>query len=214
MLTALEFVRAVQRCAGTTPHDSPEITQERLNFRLNYQKGLDEGWTRWAETGDWSAYVIAPTEQGLFEVLFARLPERTGARSESSRAVFSTLTDAAKLVMVSVLDSVRTNFGLDSLFVIFRSRGLDDRLVKSSAHASEIAPLVARLSPERAQLADQIQRISLREDPSTAALGFPGVEPYMNVLPLSLGEVAGALMSGLPAEVAECVDTFIADRDA
>lgn len=212
VLTALEFVRAVQRCADIMQHDKPDLTGDRLNFRLNYQKGIDEGWTRWAETGDWSAYIIAPTEQGLFEVLFARLPERTGTRIESSRALFSTLTDAAKFVMVSVLDSVRTKFGLDSLFVTFRSHGLDGRLTEGVPRPSEIAPLIVRLPPERSHLAEQVQRISLSDDPSRAAIGFPGVVPYMNVLPLSLGEVAGALVAGLPPEVTECVDTFVADN--
>lgn len=214
VLTALEFVRKVQRCAGTTPYDEPDATGDRLNFRLNYQRGLDEGWTRWAETGDWSAYVIASTEHGLFEVLFARLPARVGTRTESSRAVFSTLTDAAKFVMVSVLDSVRTKFGLETLFVTFRSRGLDDRLVKDAPRQSEIAPMIARLPPERAGLAEQLQRISLGVDPSKAAVGYPGVEPYMNVLPLSLGQVADALMTGLPDEVTDCVDRFGTDRGA
>ena len=212
VLTALEFVRAVERCAGTMPHDEPEIIGERLNFRLNYQKGLDEGWTRWAETGDWSAYVVAPTEQGTFEVLFTRLPERTGTRSETSRALFSSLTDAAKFVMVSVLDSVRTRFGLESLFVTFRSRGLDDRLAKDTPLPSEIAPVISRLPPDRSQLAEQLQRISLRDNPSTAAIGFPGVAPYMNILPMSLGDVAGALTAGLPAEVTDCVDAFVNDH--
>jgi hypothetical protein len=72
--------------------------------------------------------------------------------------------------------------------------------------------VISRLPPDRSQLAEQLQRISLRDDPSTTAIGFPGFEPYMNVLPMSLGDVAGALMAGLPAEVTDCVDAFINDR--
>jgi hypothetical protein len=36
----------------------------------------------------------------------------------------------------------------------------------------------------------------------------------MNVLPLSLEQVADALMTGLPDEVTNCVDRFVTDRDA
>ena len=50
--------------------------------------------------------------------------------------------------MVSVLDSVRTRFGLDSLFVTFRSRGLDDRLAKAYPLSRlEIAPVDLSITP-------------------------------------------------------------------
>lgn len=209
VISALNFVRTVQACSRTTEYDEPDLEDDTLNFRVNYQRGLDEDWSQWAETGEWSAYVIAPTTDGNFQVLHSRPQEKSARRAESCRAVFTSLTDAAKFVMVIVADSARSRLGLDSLFVIFRSRGLDASLSTNPAAKSEAAPLAGRLAPDKVHLADQIQRISLTSDPSRAVVGFPSIEPYANVLPLSLEQVMDALIAGFPPDVRECIDLSV-----
>ena len=39
VLTALEFARAVERCAGTMPHDEPEITGETAELSAQLSEG-------------------------------------------------------------------------------------------------------------------------------------------------------------------------------
>jgi hypothetical protein len=205
-IDALERVRGVQRCAGVLPYDQPEVTGNRLSFRNGYQKGCEKGWRDWTATGEWSAYVIELTERGAHDVLFQRLPEHSSERRESLRASFSRLEDATKFVIVNVVESTRTHGGLDSLFVLFRGRGLDDRVVKLAPEEVAITTVVARISPEKDDLVrSHLQGFALKEDPSTSAIGFPSVAPYVNVLPLTYREVESASTAGMPPSVLDCV---------
>lgn len=71
--------------------------------------------------------------------------------------------------------------------------------------------MAERVSPDRVD-SIELQRISLAEDPSTYGIGFTGVEPYMNVIALTCGEVASTLLDGLPEDMRTCVDRCVSDR--
>jgi len=45
VISALNFVRTVQACSRTTEYDEPDLEDDTLNFRVNYQRGLDEDWS-------------------------------------------------------------------------------------------------------------------------------------------------------------------------
>jgi hypothetical protein len=205
-IAALNRVRAIQRCASTAPYDAPVTTDRRINFRTGYQEGLERGWSDWAATGEWSGYVIELTEPGEYDVSFLRMPERADTRSESLKASFTRLEDATKFIMINVLDSVRSNSGLESLFLTFRARGLDDRLMKVAPDEAAKQKMMARLSPDKKELVERhLQKIALKDDPLTSAVGFPGVEPYMNSIPLTYGEIETALIAGMAPTVLDCV---------
>jgi hypothetical protein len=206
-LAALNRVRAIQRCAGTTQYDAPVTTDDRINFYIGYQEGLERGWKNWAAAGEWSGYyVIELTGLAEYDVFFLRMPERSNIRSESLKASFTRLEDATKFIMIKVLDSVRSNSGLESLFLTFRGRGLDDRLIRVAPDAAAQRKMIARLSPDKKELVEKhLQKFVLKDDPLTCSIGFPGVEPYMNSMPLTYGEVEIALVTGMSPTVLDCI---------
>ncbi|MGH3638625.1 MAG: hypothetical protein ACRDUX_06315 [Mycobacterium sp.] len=107
---------------------------------------------------------------------------------------------------MNVLDSARSRHGLDSLFVMFRAIGLDQRVAKVAPDEASEAKVLALLPPDKEELVkNHLRKFVLKDDPLTSAVGFPGVEPYLNVLPMTYREVDSALTAGMPPPILECL---------
>jgi hypothetical protein len=211
-IAAFNRYRLLQDCSRETPYDEPEVDDGRVYFRNGYRQGLVEGWPDWARRGDWSGYAIDLSRPEMYEVIFSRKPERSAERVESIDVTFSRIEDAVKYVLTKVGDTMRTRFGLSSLFVLWKARGLDPRLDKIPPTAAEIQRMIDLLPPGKAELVQKhLQRLVLREHPQVQSISFPGAEPYMNVIPLTYRELERALTHGLPDDVLACFRKKLSD---
>jgi hypothetical protein len=194
---AFDRLRDVQRNVGVQPYDPAKQDGSRLYFRTKYREGIEKGWADWDTRGEWSGYAI-DWAHGGFEVVFTRKPERSANRAESVQAIFTRLEDAAKFIIANVGDSLRVDNGLKTLFLRWQDLGLDERIGQTVPSEPELQRMIDLLPPGKEELVrNHLQKFFLRADPSAHAIAFPGVKPYMNVMPLTYGDLEDELLAGL-----------------
>jgi hypothetical protein len=180
--------RIVGRTRNVT-YGPAEWEHGRLYFRSDYLE----------EHGDWAAWVIDPTHDGLYNVLSSRVPERSNDRHEHVEATFSRLDDAGKYIVAQLGNSARMGLRLASLAIQWDDSGLGPLIEVTGADSAAVDYLL-RVQPStvRHVAEEQLQVYRLREDPGIYAFAFPSKEPYMHVLAVSFEELNRSLLDGIP----------------
>ncbi|WP_328352500.1 hypothetical protein OG976_19880 [Mycobacterium sp. NBC_00419] len=194
---AFDRLRDAQRNAGLQPYDPAEQDGSRLYFRTKYREGIEQGRANWRSRGEWSGYAIDWAHGGGYEVVFTRKPERSSKRAESVQAIFTRLEDAAKFIIANVGDSLRVDDGLQTLFLIWQDLGLDERISKTAPAEAECQRMIDLLPPGKEDLVRKhLEKFVLGAVPDVQSIGFPGVRPYMNVMPITYGDLENQLLDG------------------
>lgn len=195
---AFDRIRDIQRRAGVRAYDPAEQEGSRLYFRSRYREGIEQGWADWTSRGEWSGYAIDWGRGNGFEVVFTRKPERASSRAESVQAIFTRLEDAAKFIIANVGDSLRVDCGLQTLFLHWQEVGLDVRIGQTAPTDDDMQRMIEILPAGKEGLVrEHLQKFGLRADPAAQSIGFPGVRPYMNVIPVTYKELENELLDGL-----------------
>jgi hypothetical protein len=190
--------RSIQQALNASTYDEPTWENGKLYFRNGYADGIDK-WAHWAETGDWSAYIIEPTPAGFFNVKQSRKGERAVRRSENIRVAFTRLEDAAKYVIARVANSLRVSLGLSSIVIKWEEAGLDRRL-----HVGDVTPEQLKYMQKECVgirpgvLEQHLRRYYVAENKDAYALPLPSEVPLMNVLALTFDELDAQLTHGMP----------------
>jgi len=187
-----DFWRRIVGLTRNVTYDPAQWEDGRVYFRSDYLE----------EHGDWAAWVIDPTHDGLYNVLSSRVPERSNDRHEHVEATFSRLDDAGKYIISQIGNSARMGVRLASLAIQWDDSGLDPRIDVARADSAAIDYLL-RVQPStvRNVAEQQLQVYRLREDPGIYAFAFPSKEAYMHVLALSFEELHLSLLDGIPDSI-------------
>ncbi|BBY04146.1 hypothetical protein [Mycobacterium seoulense] len=193
--------RRLANSEGRGPYEEPDWHEGSLYLRSDYWDKIRE-WPQWAEFGDWSAWVIAPMRGGCFRVLRSLKHERAAQRSEEISAIFSRFVDAGKYVILRMGDSLRSGLRLNTLFIQWDDRGLNQQLEVGLAGPDVIDLLCTEMPTlDKESVGRYLKRYTLKGDPDSFAYTFPSEEPRMEILALSFEELTAALLDGMPKSI-------------
>lgn len=200
VLRRFERWRTIAKNLGQKPYDPPDFENGRLYFRSDYAEQVSK-WPAAREQGDWGAYIIEPSQSGLFRVIHSLWHERAPKRTESLEAVFSRAEDAGKYVIakigVSLRGSIQTKLPL--LYEIWDNRGwqpLIDKTPPPAGLLQEVIESMPDANPE--MIRAYLEKYTLHAMPEVYAATFPSNSPYMHVLALSFDQLDAELQDGLP----------------
>lgn len=186
-------------CRGS--YDEPDVQNGRLYFRSDYSEKLKK-WPEWAEQGDWGAWIIAPTNEGLYSVISSLTHERESERHERLSVLFSNFSDAGKYIIMRVGDGARVDLHLRTQFVKWDDRGLDPRISVQAANQETIDFFNERIPNLKEGFAKQhLKRYTFEDDPSSYGFAFSEDQPRMEVLALSFDELTSALLEDMPDSI-------------
>lgn len=196
VISEFEHWRQIQRRFGIVEYDEPDSDGDRLYFRSGYQEGLD--WKHWSQYGEWSAYIIEPTDAGYYLVKHSTKGERSSDRVERVQAAFTRFGDAGKYVLGRMGNAVRVDLGLESLIVRWKQDGVDPRLKVENPTVDQLRFMNEVCAELKPGLFDKhLRRFSLVAQAEIYALPIPSQNPMMNVLPLGLVDLRLLLTKGL-----------------
>ncbi|WP_254848334.1 hypothetical protein [Mycobacterium sp. SP-6446] len=198
-----ELWRRIANFAGNGPYDEAVWENDRLYLRSDYSEKLKE-WPKWAELGDWAAWIIAPKPDGYIRVLSSLKHERDAERTERVEVMFSRFSDATKYVILRIGDSIRSrsDIRLRTLFVNWEARGLDSRIRVQPA-SGEVIDLLTTERPtlEKDYAEKHLKSYVLDEDANSYGFALDSEQPRMEVLALSFEELTAALLDGMPESI-------------
>lgn len=193
--------RARQLTLGSAAYDQPDWEDGRLYFRNGYVEGLEQQWAYWKDKGDWSAYIIEPTERGYTNVLQSLKGERDVDRHERVLAAFARPEDAGKFVIARVANTLRVTRGLESIVVRWRRQGVDIRMQICEPSPDQLRYMQETCLGIKPGLLEQhLRRYFLADEPEVHALPLPSEVPLMNVLPLTFDDLDAILTEGFPQD--------------
>ncbi|MEC4764478.1 hypothetical protein VT930_15390 [Mycobacterium sherrisii] len=192
--------RGIANLVGDGPDDEPDWDAGRLFFRSDYSQKLKE-WPKWAEFGDWGAWIITP-EPGYICVSHSLKHEREVFRTERMEVVFSSFLDAGKYVIMQLGDSMRTcsNVRLKSLFLNWEARGLSPGIKVQAASEKDIG-LFIDVRDDKEYAEKHLKRYSLVDSPGSYGIALDYEQPRMEILALSFDELTAALLDGMPETI-------------
>jgi len=170
-LDQYEGWRRLYASAGKPPPNEPEWKGERL--------WLTEGFPY----PDWTGYILDRPDS-LYRVSNVTIEHRNEP-SESPVAVFTDIDDAGKYLVWRVATNLRTDLGLPSLTMQWRSAGLDPRV-------------------EQETQGEYSSKFSLRSNPRRyfQLLSAGGIQPENRLLPMSYEELDSVMLDGMPGSYA------------
>jgi hypothetical protein len=195
--------RRIANFIGNGPYDEADWEDDRLYFRSDYSEKLKE-WPKWAEFGDWAAWIVAPNPKGYICVLNSLKHEREAERTERIEVMFSRFSDAGKYVILRMGDSIRSrsDIRLKTLFVNWEARGLDSR-IRVEPTGREVIDFLTTERPtlEKDYAEKHLKRYALDDDPGSYGFALDSEQPRMGVLALSFEELTAALLDGMPESI-------------
>jgi hypothetical protein len=195
--------RRIANFIGNGPYDEADWDDGRLYFRSDYSEKLKQ-WPKWAELGDWAAWIIAPNPKGYICVLNSLKHEREAERTERIEVMFSRFSDAGKYIISRMGDSIRSrsDIRLRTLFVNWEARGLDPRIRVEPASREVIDFLTTERPTLETDYAEKyLKRYALGGDPDSYGFALDYEQPRMEVLALSFEELTAALLDGMPESI-------------
>lgn len=190
--------RRITSYVGEKPGDEADWEDGRLYFRFDYLDKVKD-WPKWKELGDWAAYVIEPTAEGLYNVIRSLRHEGAPKRSEDVEAVFARIPDVGKYIVAHIGNYLRIDLGMDSLVRTWEATGLDPRIQKAQANKRAIDYLLTVSPDTPKEFAEKyLRQFTLIDDPSSYGFALPAEEIYMQVLALSYDELNASLIRDMP----------------
>ena len=169
-----------------------------MYFRSGYTEGITR-YPRWDQSGEWSAYIIEPSDRGYALVLHSAKGERDTQHKERVRVAFTRVEDAGKFIIAAIGNSIRVKTGLDSVVAQWRDREVDTRIQRAKTTPEQLSFMLdVCVGIQPGFLEKHLEQFYLQELPSIYALPLPSEVSLMNILPLTYDQLDELLARGLP----------------
>ncbi|MCV7198382.1 hypothetical protein [Mycobacterium angelicum] len=177
------------------------IDSEGHRLRIDYSEKLKE-WPKWKQFGDWAAWIIERTVEGYYTVIRSVRHERAIERSENAVAVFASVADAGKYVILQIGDYLRSYLGPETLAIKWMATGLDPR-IQVRQPTKDAIDQFTRFRPAGPESFSQqgLQKYTIQDDPSRFGFAFPREARDMQILALTYDELNALLLDGMPEDI-------------
>ncbi|MCV7198381.1 hypothetical protein [Mycobacterium angelicum] len=203
-----ELWRRITQSTGNAPDDPPDWESGRLYFRSEYATQVAE-WPKAKEFGDWTAWIIEPTQEGHYIVLRSLKHERASRRSEEIEAVFSQVSAAGKYIIAHVGNCLRLDLNLDPLVKSWDLSGQNSQLVIRLAHKTVVDYMLQiRPNTDREFAEKYLKRYSSLNAPASFCYAFSAKQKYLQILTMTFQQLNASLLNGMPVSITSQVSRW------